>query len=239
MGTGDDKPSDSEKDVPTTLKEEDSCENEWWLTSLFPVSHTRFRDTLNRPYLTPGMKSLRLEYAHKYINFDWTKAVFGDEHELFFGGTRIRVWGTINIDGVQDLQVLRGLQSAQKHIGTIFKPTIEQNASDITFVNSPGRISESGIVKMWFKDEGVPYVLLPPSSRDLGIMENLWSSLKTELGYMSSRKPILQQECFDMVKEAWSYVKDRYVDTHLEELYESIGKRLGLCITRNGDLLYR
>ena len=231
--------NDSEDELPDlpTLEEE-TCENAWWLTALFPVSQNFFRDSVNKPFLESKRRDVRVQFAQNYSNFDWEKGVFGDEHQIRLGKSKISMWGGINREQVLDLIIINEQLNPTNYIDLILEPIIKEQKKDITFIHDAAIMHISRRVRSWFKTNGINVLVLPGQSADFNIMENVWCSFRTELEFMSYVKPTTHQQSLDLVKEAWSCVQALYSESYLDELYKSMEKRLKLCVRKNGHLIY-
>ena len=240
--SGDELVYSSEDDYLDINFEESLVKDPWWLTSLDPVSSFRYRDSVDRPFLTPKIRESRVDFSHKYKHFNWERAMFSDEHTVRLGKSRVSMWGGITKDQIFELKILHGHLNNDKYIREIMtpivKPYIQENPDDILIHdNAPCHISFKS--RSWFKHNNISVLQLPPQSSDLNLMENLWSSLRFQLEEMSDRKPLTDQETMDMINEAWREVQELYTAAFLEELYESMEERLEMCIEKHGNLLYK
>lgn len=216
--------------------------NSWWLTSLNRVSSFRYVDSLERPFLTSKNKEIRLKFANKHKEFDWKRVMFADEHTIRLGKSRIKLWTAITRDEIFDLKLVNKHFGSQTYIQEVLTPIIKpykEQHQDVVFVhdNAPCHISRA--TKSWFKNHDIDVLPWPAQSSDLNLVENLWSSLRFQLDEMSDVKPRTFEDSAELINVAWQEVQDLYTSNFMEELYDSMSKRLQICINNNGNLIYK
>lgn len=231
------------KDSQTLDNEESRRQESWWLNELSPVSQNFLRNTLNRPYLRPGKQSARIKFAENYSEKNWETCVFGDEHTIRLGRSTVHMWAGVTSERVLDLVISseRERMTPKVYIEKIMYPLLQQGVlgKHMTFVHDIAAVHMSHRVKGWFDQNEISVINFPSESSDLNIMENIWSTLQNELELMSDMKPVDRQDVLDMIYDAWCIVMDLYTGEYLEELYSSMSKRLKLCISLEGQLIYK
>lgn len=234
-----------DKSDVSTFKEEEEEEdfsNDWWLTSLLPVSSFAFLNSQNVPFIKAERMTDRVVFAQEYMEFNWDKAVFVDDHMIHLGRSRIRMWASINNEKLSDLLIReeRARHFIPKRlVDIVLKPFLmPPHRKDSIFAHSAAPLYTARFTKEWYSNNDISCLWLPRCSPDFNIMENVWCALHKELGFMSHLRPTTREESVEMIKEAWKCVQSLYSD-RLAELYESIPKRLRMCIRKDGELLYR
>ena len=224
-------------------EEEDDFAYDWWLTNLFPVRSFVFLDSQNIPFLKAERMAERVIFAQEYMDFNnWDKAVFVDDHMIHLGRSKITMYASINNEKVSDLLIREERASRfipKSFVDIVLKPFLmPPHRKDRIFAHSPSLLNTSRFTKEWLSNNDISCLCLPGCSPDLSILENVWCALHKELGFMSHLRPTTREESVEMIKEAWKCVQSLYSD-RLAELYESIPKRLRMCIRKDGELLYR
>lgn len=110
---------------------------------------------------------------------------------------------------VLDLVIHEGRMTPKVYIEKNMFPLFDQCVlgKDVNFVQDSAAFHLSRRVKSWFAENDISVINLPHESADLNIMENIWSTLRSELELMSDMKPVTKQ---DMVNDAWCYIMDQY-----------------------------
>lgn len=213
-----------------------------------------------RPALNRRHYSLRLEFARQHMTWklEWYKVIFTDEKKFNLDGPdgyayyfhdlrkeerylsrrhsalgSIMVWGAICCEGVLDLVVLEGKQSAEKYIKLLEqqKIIIKSKLEDRHFIfqhdNAP--IHSATLVKKWFTDNNIENLEWPSVSPDLNIMENVWGWLTRKL-YADGRQFDNKEALKLALMKEWSAIPRHYI----QSLYDSMPSRLFEVIRNNG-----
>ena len=228
-----------------TLKEEELCEKSWWMTSLFPLTGYTLKDSAGRLYCDAGIIQKRLEYARTYMDFEWEKenAVFVGGYVVRVGRFTVRLTSGVSRTGVFDIGIRSSFACnsiAGAYLNEVLKPLLAEDGpchgGNITLVHCAPLPATT---RSWLADQVNAVINLPGCAHDLGIMENIWCCFKDELASLSSMRPTSKAELIEMINEVWASVQRIHTDSLLYDLYESLGKRLRLCVKGNGALLYR
>lgn len=154
---------------------------------------------LNKPKLTELQRIKRLEWAKKYLNYDWTKVLFSDEATIYLdkvgkcwykiGNRKINettkyiikrnIWAFINLQfGLCDYDIFNCNLNADKYENILADHLVVVYNSDFIYQQDNHPVHKSKKIQKYFEDNNIKTLDWPPNSPDINPIENFWSLVK-------------------------------------------------------------
>lgn len=151
------------------------------------------------------------------------------------GGGSLMVWGCITAGGVGYLADIEGIMDQNLYLDilkTDLRKTIDWYGIDeekMIFMqdNDPKHTAKK--VKNYLSEQEFKLLSWPAQSPDLNPIENCWSYLKAQL-YAYDKQANGLKELWERLEVEWEKIKVDYI----EKLYESMPRRMSLCIKAKG-----
>jgi transposase len=203
------------------------------------------------PMLTEKHIQKRVEWANKYINYDWSRTVFSDETAFQLFRNTVEYW-------YKDERPVRRIPKERKKIfawggfwkggktnlfcfqeimdGPFYVKILEKHFPEIRRIlggrwqfqqdNDPKHTSR---VAKSFLEKNAPEVIdWPSNSPDINPIENLWSIVKRNV---EKRWPKNFDQLEQFMTEEWEKIPENF----LVNLVESMNERCRLIIEKNGE----
>lgn len=208
---------------------------------------------LSVPAMTDAQKEKRLEWCRLHQETDWTKVLFTDETMIDLDGGKRRIWhkrgfrpkrgktkysrkrmfwAGLSRERTTPLFPIFGTMNSNSYIALLREKVIPWMRKRINRGlilqqdNAPPHVSRATMG--FIRDERVDVLDWPPNSPDLNPIENAWSFLKDRIGM---RSPKSLQELETIAFEEW----DQLIKTFLNNLIDSMPRRIAQVINRNGE----
>jgi len=203
------------------------------------------------PMLTQKHKEKRVEWAKKYLNYNWKKVLFTDEtaFQLFRNTiqrwykdirpvrripkdrTKIFAWGGFCFKGTTSLFCFQTIMTGNFYVEILQNhlPEARRLFRGRWVLQQDNDPKHTSRVAKEFLKENVPEVLdWPSNSPDLNPIENLWSIVKTRV---ERRMPKNCRELELFMTEEWANISQDI----LMNLVNSMPKRCQAIIDNNGE----
>eukprot|EP00834_Sanchytrium_tribonematis_P005680 NODE_361_length_8796_cov_0.460274.p1 type:complete len:337 gc:universal NODE_361_length_8796_cov_0.460274:4499-3489(-) len=209
--------------------------------------------------LNKEQRKKRVNWCKKYKNYDFNYVLFSDESYLELdnsgGCTTVRMkgepvkewdkvktrkfppkmllWAYIHAGGGGSIVVSDGTVNAVTYEAILresFLPNyrfLEEHGYVLQQDNASAHTAE--IVTDFLDENGIDVIEWPPNSPDLSPIENIWAYLKKAIGERGT--PENFDELLKWVTEMW----DEICEKHCPKLYESIPRRIEMCLKNNGN----
>jgi hypothetical protein len=142
----------------------------------------------------------------------------------------IMFWGGITACGVLPLQVCPQRMNSQHYISILESAAIPAISNfNLTFMDDNAPIHRAAAVTEWKTSFDIDCMAWRPYSPDISPIENIWAHIKKRLQTLSPQ-PTTLTELSEKFQELWNTFP---ADT-LNALYDSIPKRVEMCIRNKG-----
>lgn len=178
----------------------------------------------NQEILTDDDKIARLNFAQKYLDFDWSRTIFcgartfhynqdgslhissyNTEEDATIPNNAANIWGWMTADGVGELCPLPPQTSRKKYIDLLqndMLPTVrnvypENEMPHINVIQDNYSLNKEKTLRDWFRSRPeIKTILWPSKCSDLNPMENLWGLMvhRWYIGTVRTRAA-LEQHC--------------------------------------------
>jgi transposase len=202
------------------------------------------------PMMTAKHIENRLNWCQRHQDFDWERVVFTDESYFEYNRNKIplwsrekpqimtpkrspaiMIWGGISLRGTTPLSIGTGHINSSKYIDILNENLIP--AMEVLYPEGyilqqeNARAHISNETKKWMTDAGINIMDWPAASPDLSIIENVWGLMKNRIENLDPRSvPLWKQE----IQNVWDDIDQDFLGNY----FESIPKRIKLCIEANG-----
>lgn len=157
---------------------------------------------LNKPRLTESQKLKRLEWAKKYINFNWSKVLFSDEATIYLDNSgkcwylighrkinrttkciiKRNIWGFITLDfGLCDYKIFEYNLNANKYENILIEHLVTIYNNEYSYQQDNHPVHTSKEIKKLLSEKGIKTIDWPANSPDINPIENLWGLIKRKL----------------------------------------------------------
>jgi transposase len=187
---------------------------------------------------------------------DWAKVIFTDEARFGFrsdGSIRvwrkrgerystscmtttstsrasIMLWGYISWNGVGLITRCSNRMTSMEYISVMNASSIPLLPQfQLIYMDDNAPIHRSNVVKRWKEENEVECLEWPPYSPDLNPIENIWAFLKKGLRNLAE-PPLNLEELHVQVVRLWDLIPL----TFIRHLYESMPRRMQLCLKNRG-----
>lgn len=204
------------------------------------------------PFLTDAHIQRRVEWCHKFKNFDWSSVYFSDETYIELHGAPLCVWhrngarptaprskysskmlfwAAISIKTRTDLISSSGTMNSERYCQMLkdsFIPFTIRSRTRRFFLqqdNAPAHISK--LSKAFFATNDLKTIEWPANSPDLNPIENIWGILKRNV---SIRSPTTMNELSFFAADEWAKIPAETV----QKTINSMKLRILQVLERNG-----
>lgn len=205
------------------------------------------------PMMTDTHMRNRVAWCNRYMDFNFDNVIFSDESRFqFYRVTRKRwakngkcskmvpkfspavtVWGGISKMGVTPLIFVKGNINSIKYCEILEEGLLQSDIveSDLPFKfqQNNARPHTSTDTRTWFQDNFVTVIDWPAASPDLNPIENVWQVIKDKVEKL---EPVSINDWRTTIQQTWASLDDLYLDN----LIDSMPRRLEQCVRRNGAL---
>lgn len=192
--------------------------------------------------LTAEHKQQRLDFAIKYLDFDWTKVLFTDEtthwinmipQKRWFNKNNINdydivhkhlnkrnIWGIICYE-FKDLYIFSENMNAEKYINILKEKIIPNYKQDyyLLFDNDPKHKSKKAM--KFIMNNNIKYIKFPPNSPDLNPIENIWSLNKNNV---KSKISVSCHEFEEIIYDEWEKIDQCVIINTINSMKERLNK---------------
>ncbi|GFU88100.1 transposable element Tcb1 transposase [Trichonephila clavipes] len=144
----------------------------------------------------------------------------------------IMVWGGIGYHSRTPLVRIAGTLNSQRYISEVLEPVVLpylQGLAPAVFQQDNERPHMARIVQRFFVNHKIELLSWPVRSPDLLPIENMWSMVAQRLIQITPPAATPDQ-LWQRMEAAWSAVPQE----HIQNLFESMPKRVGVVIFNNG-----
>ncbi|GFX23565.1 transposable element Tcb1 transposase [Trichonephila clavipes] len=143
----------------------------------------------------------------------------------------IMVWGGIGYHSSTPLVRIAGTLNSQRYISEVLEPVVPylQGLATVIFQQDNARPHVARIVQRFFINPQIELLPWPTRSRDLSLIENMWSMVAQRLIQITPPAATPDQ-LWQRVEAAGSAVPQE----HIQSLFESMPRRMTAVISNNG-----
>jgi len=194
------------------------------------------RKLRKKPLLLQHHKDARLEFARNHRDWveEWKTVVFSDEKKFNLDGPdgfqyyfhdlrmeervlgrrhsragSVMVWAAISSRGEVGLEILEGIQTAQRYLDLLQRQVNNIVAlfpdEQWTFQHDNAPIHTARIVNTWMNNNNINVLEWPALSPDLNIIENLWGWMTKQV-YGEGRQFNTREELTLAIRTTWEAI---------------------------------
>ena len=158
-----------------------------------------YKIPIEKPLLTQKQILKRIEWANKYLNFNWDNVKFTDEASIWVGFTgkrwvdlenddfnlcvkhpfKVHIWGSISINFKREIHVFTEILTGIKYIDILTDNLKIEKKLIFQDDNDPKHRSK--VVTKWKEENNIISLDWPSNSPDLNPIENIWALLKNKV----------------------------------------------------------
>jgi len=210
----------------------------------------KYGNYLNKPKLTENHKLARLEWAQKYIDYDWSKVLFSDEATIYLNAVgkcwykvghrqinrtskciiKKNMWAFINLTyGLCGYDIFAENMDSNKYENILTEHLIVAYNDNLSFQQDNHPVHKSKRIQLFLKENNVIVIDWPANSPDINPIENLWSLVKYNLTKQSLTIDNFEKLISDTIENIdFSLIHNMISNMHV---------RLHKVITNKGDII--
>ena len=204
-----------------------------------------YKKPIIKPLLTDKQKTNRIEWCHKYKDYNWDNVKFTDESSIWIGlknkrwidtncndydytikhPVKIHIWASISKNFTRSIFIFSEILTANKYLEILKNNLGTENNFVLQDDNDPKHRAK--IIEKWKNDNNIKYLDWPSNSPDLNPIENIWAILKNKVRKLKSKT---LNELRSNIIESWNNIDQQTIINTIN----SMPKRIKDVIDNNG-----